>query len=165
MFSLNRTIPGWRRRRPAADKVMLAPERQAVRRLLFAFGSLYALGIGSCVLGRMGNCADLTAAEQKSALLAIALTVLALWSGPLAQRFLPAILNQWWRLVAGGLPGVISLAALYVLARLSFDSVSQLLVAVVWAVVPMGIFGGLTFGLEAAAGRQRVAPDGSPRRR
>jgi hypothetical protein len=164
MFSLNLTIPGWRRIQ-TADKVMSPLERKAVRRLVFAFGGLCALGMGSCVLGRMGNCADLTAAEQKSVLLAIALTVLALWSGLLAQRFLPAILNQWRRLVASGLPGLISLAALYVLARLSFDSVSQLLVAVVWAVVPMGIFGGLTFGLEAAAGRQHVTPDGSTRRR
>jgi hypothetical protein len=161
MCNLERTIPGWWRRVQTAETVMSAPERSVTRRLLFGFGCLYASGVASCVLGRMGNCAELTATEQGSALLAVALTVLPLWSGLLAQKLLPAILNPWRRLVAGGLPGLISLAALCVLARLGFDTVSQLLVAVCWAVVPMGVCGGLMCGLEEAAYRRRVTPDGS----
>jgi hypothetical protein len=161
MLNLDRTITGWRRRMPATDNVILERERKVTRMLLFGFGCLYALGMGGCVLGRMANCAELTPAEQRSALLAVALTVLPLWGGLRAQRFLPAISNQWRRLVAGGFPGLISLVALYLLARLSFDTVSQLLVAVFWAVVPMGVCGGLICGLEEAAGRQRTTPDGS----
>jgi hypothetical protein len=144
-----------------ADKVMSARERKVLRPLLFGFGCLYALLVGSCVLGRMGNCADLTAAEQRSVWLAVTLTVLALWGGLFTSRFLPAIVNQWRRLMVGGLPALLSLVALYVLARLTFDTVSQLLVAVCWAVVPMGIVGGLACGLEEAAWRKHATPDGS----
>jgi hypothetical protein len=138
-----------------AGKVMSARERKMLRLFLFGFGCLYALVVGGCVLARLGNCADLTVARQKSVLLAVTLTVFGLWGGLFTSRFLPAILNQWRRLMAGGLPGLLPLAALYVLARLSFDTVSQLLVAVIWAVVPMGIFGGLAYGLEEAAWRKQ----------
>jgi hypothetical protein len=143
---------------------MSARERKVVRWLIFGFGGLYVLAMGGCVLGRMGNCAALSVPEQRSALLAVALTVLTLWGGLFTSGFLPVIQNQGWRLMVGALPGLISLATLYLLTRLSFGTVSQLLVAVFWAVVPMGIVGGLVFGLEEAVYRQGVMPDGSGRR-
>jgi hypothetical protein len=153
MFGRDQTHP--------VGTVMSARERKVLRPLLFGFGCLYALVVGGCVLARMGNCADLTAAQQKSVLLAVTLTVFGLWGGLFTSRFLPAILNQWRRLVAGGLPALLALIAMYVLARLAFNTVSQLLVAVCWAVVPMGITGGFIGGLEEAAWRKQMTPRGS----
>ena len=88
---------------------------------------------------------------------AVALTVLSLFSGLLLQRFLPVILNKRLRTriqLASVIPVIVWIAAFgfAILPRLDL-TFGQVTVATLWAISPLAIFGGLTFGLDEAAYR------------
>jgi len=93
--------------------------------------------------------------EQMSASAASALTALLLVSGHLAHRFLPVISNNRRRvgLYAAGiflLSGWLGIFYQLVMTRFEFN-VSQLGVAVLWALTPWGAILGCIYGLEHAA--------------
>lgn len=86
---------------------------------------------------------------------AIALTVLSLFSGLLLRRFLPVIPDKRLRTriqFVGVIPVIIWIAAFgfAILPRLELNF-GQVSVATLWAISPLAIFGGLTFGLDEAA--------------
>ena len=88
---------------------------------------------------------------------AVALTVLSLFSGLLLRRFLPVIGNKRLRTriqFASVIPVIVWIAAFgfAILPRLDL-TLGQVTVATLWAISPLAIFGGLTFGLDEAAYR------------
>jgi hypothetical protein len=88
---------------------------------------------------------------------AIVLTVLSLFSGLLLRRFLPVIRNKGLRTriqLASVIPVIVWIAAFgfAILPRLDL-SFGQITVATLWAIAPLAIFGGVTFGLDEAAYR------------
>jgi hypothetical protein len=88
---------------------------------------------------------------------AIALTVLSMFSGLLLRRFLPVIPNKRLRTriqFASVIPVFVWLIAFafLILPRFEF-TFGQVTVATLWAISPLAIFGGLTFGLDEAARR------------
>jgi hypothetical protein len=88
---------------------------------------------------------------------AITLTVFSLFSGLLLRRFLPVIPNKRLRTriqFVSVIPAIVWLAAFgfAILPRLDL-TFGQVTVATLWAISPLAIFGGLTFGLDEAAYR------------
>lgn len=88
---------------------------------------------------------------------AIAFTVLAMFSGLLFRRLLPVIPNKRVRTriqFGSFIPAIAWLAAFAfaILPRLNLNF-GQVTVATLWAISPLAIFGGLTFGLDEAARR------------
>jgi hypothetical protein len=88
---------------------------------------------------------------------AIVLTILSLFSGLLLQGFLPVIRSKGLRTriqLASVIPVIVWIAAFgfAILPRLDL-SFGQITVATLWAIAPLAIFGGLTFGLDEAAYR------------
>jgi hypothetical protein len=86
---------------------------------------------------------------------AIALTVLSMFSGLLLRRFLPVIPDKRLRTkiqFTSVIPVFIWLLAFafVILPRIEL-TIGQVTVATLWAISPLAIFGGLTFGLDEAA--------------
>ena len=131
------------------------PENKCVRRVMVGTAWVYSVFVGACVLFRLGSFSDTNLNQQMSALGATALTVLLLASGRCIHRFLPAIPDKRMRMGVYAVVGLVVLAWLsvfyhIVMARVEFN-LSQLVVAILWAWVPMGAFCGVISGLEQAA--------------
>ena len=124
---------------------------------------LVPLLLGGIVLKR-ASFIDMTAAEELSSLVALAVFSLLAWSGRLGHRFLPVIQNRrirdailfsccvplmlWW---------IVFLRL--ILPRYDF-TVGQLMVTLSWALFPtMGVCFGLIWGIETAARKKNTAAD------
>ena len=88
---------------------------------------------------------------------AIVLTILSLFSGSVLGRILPVIPNQRIRTriqFAFVIPVIVWIAAFGFAIPPRLDlTFGQGTVAILWAIAPLAIFGGLTFGLDEAAYR------------
>jgi hypothetical protein len=96
--------------------------------------------------------------EQWLGLAAIGLSVVSMFSGLFLHRFLPVIPDKRVRTrvqFAGALPLFVWLCVFgfIVLPRVEL-TVAQLMVATLWAISPLALFGGLICGLDEAAYRR-----------
>jgi hypothetical protein len=100
-------------------------------------------------------------AEQWLGLVALALTVVSIFSGLLLHRFLPVIPDKRVRTrvqFASAVPLFVWLCVfVFVLVPRVEWTVAQLSVATLWAISPLSIFGGLICGLDEAARRKTSA--------
>jgi hypothetical protein len=106
---------------------------------------------------------QLNLTERWLAVAAFALTVVSSFSGLAIYRFLPVIPEKQSRTrfqVATFLPVFIWVCAFafVVLPRIEF-TIGRLLVITLWALCPLGLFGGVVFGLDEAARRRTSAPN------
>ena len=104
---------------------------------------------------------QLNSTERLLAFAAFALTILSLFSGLFIHRFLPVIADKRTRTrvqLAASVPACARLVVFMriFLPRLEF-TVSQLLVATLWALAPLGVLGGFIFGLDEAVRRKLSA--------
>lgn len=99
----------------------------------------------------------LDAAQRWLGLAALALTVVSMFSGLILRHFLPAIPDSRTRTriqFTSVIPVFVWLIAFAFLILPRFDlTFGQVTVATLWAISPLAIFGGLTFGLDEAARR------------
>ena len=135
--------------------VKKARELKLMGTILVGTACFYALFVGVFALFKIGSFSDFSFQEQMSASVASALTALLLVSGHLAHRFLPVIPNKRTRVgvYAAGLFLLFGwLGTFYQLVMTRFEfNVSQLVVAVLWALTPWGAILGCIYGLEHAA--------------
>jgi hypothetical protein len=122
---------------------------------LVALGILYSLFVIICVFFKLGSFASSTPAEQASSLAAVVVTVLFGVSTFFIQRFLPVISDKRARAkvyVFGGTVLSLWLVIFYHIVLMHFDfTLSQLVVACLWAMSPVGAFAALVVGLDKAA--------------
>lgn len=111
---------------------------------------------------------EMSSTERLLGLAAIALTVWLAAGWRLVHRFLPVFPDQRTRTAMEVVCSFLAIAWLVVFIRLilpRFDfTVSQLIVTLLWGITPMAGLVGIAYGLEEAACRKRVSPDGSDRR-
>jgi hypothetical protein len=105
---------------------------------------------------------QLNLTERWLAVAAFALTIVSLFGGFVIYRFLPVIPEKQTRTrfqMATFLPVVIWVCAFafVVLPHVEF-TFGRLLVITLWALCPLGLFGGVVFGLDEAARRRASAP-------
>ena len=138
-----------------AGDVKRARELKLIGTILVGTACFYPLLVGVVVLFKTGSFADISFQQQMSASVAVALTALLLVSGHVAHRFLPVISHKRTRLgvIAAGiflLFGWLGIFYQLVMTRFEFN-LSQLGVAVLWALTPWGAILGCIYGLERAA--------------
>lgn len=125
--------------------------------LMGLFAAIYASVSGYGVLTH-----EMTLGERTLGMGAIVLTVLLLFGIPALYQFLPVLPRKRNRLsvqVACVLPMIIWLmiSCKWLLLRYDFDP-SQLVVAILWTIVPLGAVGGLSYGLDEAYYRKAFEP-------
>lgn len=123
--------------------------------------SLFSLLLGSCVVFRMGTCAELTAGQEMSALAALATMILFIYGGRLSQGIIPVIRAKRNRDVVFRSTGVLLMlwwvVFFYLILPHQRFTMAQLVVTIFWALVtPAGAWLGLFWGIETAA-RKKVA--------
>ena len=132
-----------------------ARELKLMGAILVGTACFYALFVGVFVLFKVGSFSDISFQEQMSASVAGALTALLMVSGHLAHRFLPVISHKRTRVgvyAAGLFPLFGWLGVFYQLVMTRFEfNLSQLVVAMLWALTPWGAILGCIYGLERAA--------------
>jgi hypothetical protein len=124
---------------------------------------LVPLLFGGIVLKR-ASFIDMTAAEERSSLAALAAFSLLAWSGRLGRRFLPVIQNRRIRdaiLYSCCVPLMLWWVVFFnlIVPRCDF-TMGELLAAFTWAFfTPAGACIGLHWGIETAARKQNAAAD------
>jgi len=139
----------------AAEMTKELRERRLKLFCIFGVACLYLLPF---VLSIPHPWNELALAERWLGLSALALTVVSMFSGLILHRFLPVIADGRIRTriqFASVVPvfGWLLAFAFVILPRLDL-SVGQAAVVTLWAISPLAIFGGLTFGLDEAARRR-----------
>jgi hypothetical protein len=117
--------------------------------------ALYCLVGGGAALLRLGSFADVNSAQQFSALTAVVLAALLVFSGPVFAKVAPVVSDQRLRMIIHGIGFLcvfLWLALFYhhVMTRVEWD-MSQLVVAILWAWIPLAALCGMIFGMEEAA--------------
>ena len=121
---------------------------------------LFPLVMG-CIVLKRANFIDMTAAEERSSLLALAVFSLLAWTGRLGHRLMPIIQNRRIRdaiLFSCCAPLMLWWVVFFrlILPRQEF-TMGELMVAFAWAFfTPAGVCIGLNWGIETAA-RKKVA--------
>jgi len=133
----------------------LTGEQKLRNAILLAATVLYSLVAGVPVLFRLGSFSDINSAQQSSALAAVGVAVTALFAGRLIARILPVVSSRCSRIViysSGVLLLFVWLALFYhhVMTRVEWN-MSQLVVALLWALSPWGAVCGIQWGMEEAA--------------
>ena len=124
---------------------------------------LFPLVMGVIVLKR-ASFIDLTAAEERSSLVALAVFSLLAWGGRLGYRFLPVIQNRRIRdaiLFSHFVPLILWWVVFFrlILPHQEF-TMGEFMVAFTWAFfTPAGVCIGLNWGIETAARKKVAMPD------
>jgi len=141
-----------------AGETRRARERKLMCAVIVGFACFYSLFVGACILFKLGSFSGVNLKQQMSAAAATVLTVILMVSGCFAHRFLPPVPHRRTRMgiyAAGGALLLIWLSVFYHLIMTRFElGLDQLVVAILWAWVPMGVFCGVIQGLEEAARRK-----------
>ena len=132
--------------------------------LLVGIGWLFALGLGVCILFRLGGFSDMTAAQQVSGLLASALIGIAVAGGRRLHPYLSALTGARAR-TAAILTGI---AVVFLEFGLLFYGIlprvvvteGQLIAILLWMLVPWAVSIGIVAGIQEAARRRTtvIAP-------
>ena len=131
------------------------------RKYKLAWMGIAALGYATPI-GLSGRhlLSQLNVHERWLAMAAFALTILSLFSGLIAYRFLPVIPDKRLRTkvqFATLLPVLLWVVAFafFILPRVEF-TFGRLLVTTLWALSPLAAFSGMVFGLDEAVWRKRI---------
>ena len=130
-------------------------EQRLINAALFGCAGLYSLVGCVPVLFKLGSFSDITSTQQISAVTAVVITALSLLSGRFFARIAPVICDKRLRTLAY-VAGIffVGLWLLFfyrlVMTRLEWD-MSQLVVAILWAWIPMAVLCGTILGMERAA--------------
>ena len=121
--------------------------------VLLAVMILYFLASGIPVLFKLFSFSDISSAQQISGLAAVAFTGIAFFGGRRLGRILP-VFSKWALIAIGGAGLTLFLVWQavfyhYVMTRVEWD-VSQLVVAILWAMMPTSFFS-IHLGMEEAA--------------
>jgi hypothetical protein len=136
-------------------------EQRFASAALFGGAGLYSLVAGVPALFKLGSFSEISSAQQISALCAVIITTMALFGGRFLGRLLPPVSSLRVRIgiyVFGVVLLLTWLALVYqhIMSRVQWD-VSQLVVALLWALSPSGAVCGLPVGMdEVATGTQKA---------
>ena len=144
------------------DEAKKLRERRSIQIVFFASLGAVSLFVTACVVFRLGSFSEISPAQQRSGLAAVAAMVLSVCIGPFSHRFFPVILNQRMRdavcISSGLLMAVWWAVFFYVILPRTDYTMSQLVVAILWGfIAPFGGLAGLVTGLEKAARRNSAA--------
>ncbi|HKQ36661.1 MAG TPA: hypothetical protein VJ063_01210 [Verrucomicrobiae bacterium] len=131
--------------------------------ILLGCAVLYFIFAGGSVLFKLGSFSDVTSAQQIFGFAAVVITVTLLLTGRVFARTLPVIPDRRLRMAIYGI-GMVAVSSwliffYYGVIMRSEWGMSQLVVALVWAWIPMGALCSLIFGVERAAADTRKKAD------
>ena len=135
-------------------------ERKMVEFLMLGVGLYLSGGMSYCILFKRGSCSDMNPSQQASALTAALLIGLLVAFGKYLHPFLPVLASLRVRNTAiftgiGLILAEFCVLFWVVLPRATF-TISQLIVVLLWAMVPWGASVGIAAGLHEASRRAGV---------
>ena len=130
-------------------------ESKTGNRAALGITTLYCLVAGGAALFKLGSFADVSSVQQLSALAAVALAAASIFAGPLFAKVAPAISNHRLRMAIYGLGSLCVFAWLalfyqHVMTRAEWN-MSQLVVGILWAWIPLALLCGVLIGMEKKA--------------